>query len=77
MKINRLTALVATTTASLLPFTAVAHTGGDGGQHHALLGELAHAFEHLFTGLDLLDVIWLVALVGAGVLGAVKLIRRN
>ncbi|MBY4595686.1 hypothetical protein [Ottowia caeni] len=76
MKSNRLMALAATA-ALLLPLSAVAHTGGDGGQHHALLGELAHAFEHLFTDLGLLDVILLVALVGAGVLGVVKLTRRN
>lgn len=76
MKFNRLIALVASV-ASLKPLSAVAHTGGDGGQHHALLGELAHTFEHLLTRFDVLDVIVLVAVVGAAIFGFVKLTKRN
>ncbi len=74
MKPTRLLPLAA---AAMLPLSAMAHTGGDGGQHHALLGELAHTFEHLLSSFDLLDIILLVAVAGAGIFGAIKLIRRN
>lgn len=38
--------------ASILPLTAMAHVGSDGGGHHNFLDSLSHAIVHPFTGLD-------------------------
>lgn len=38
--------------ASILPLTAMAHVGSDGGGHHNFLDSLSRAIVHPFTGLD-------------------------
>ena len=66
-----------TSAAALLPLSVVAHTGVDGGQHHALLGELAHAFDHLFTGIELSDAVLIGAGLCVAVVAAVVLSRKS
>ena len=48
-----------------LPAFAMAHTGGDAGQHHDAAGALAAGFAHPFTGLD-----HLAAMVALGIWSA-------
>ena len=52
MKFNKFLAAT-TAAATVLPLSAFAHVGADGGAgHHHFLDSLTHAFAHPFTGLD-------------------------
>ena len=53
MNVRSLAGRLAASTLLLgLPALALAHTGGDAGQHHDAAGALAAGFAHPFTGLD-------------------------
>ena len=67
MKTNRLLTL-ATIAACSLPFTALAHSGADGGAHHSLFDGFTHAFAHPFTGAD-----HLAAMLAIGVWSALTM----
>lgn len=66
MKVRSLMGRLAASTLLLgLPALALAHAGGDAGQHHGAAGALAAGFAHPFTGLD-----HLAAMVAVGMWSA-------
>lgn len=64
MKINK-PILFSAAMAALLPLSALAHTGADGGHHHDGLSSFFHALMHPFTGAD-----HLAAMLAVGVWSA-------
>lgn len=52
MKFHKTISSFSIAATAVLPLTALAHTGSDGGGHHHFLDSFAHAFSHPFTGAD-------------------------